>query len=344
MTNFTKKVVWAVLLGAATVLALTFLADFRAVAEALGNFKIIYLPLILGLTLVNYLLRFSKWQFFLRQIGVVISLKDSLLIFFSGLAMTLTPGKAGELLKSVLLKELNGAAVSRTAPVVFAERLSDGFGLIILSLAGAAMFRYGKAVLLVTALLLAVMVLMIRIPLIYNGLLKLWARTPGVKRFTGIFETLMQSAGRLLTLPALLFTVLLSVVSWAFEGVAFYIVFTGLGYQVSCLAAVSTLAFSAVVGAVSMLPGGLGAAEGSLMGLLVKVIGVPTNIAAVATIIIRFCTLWFGVAVGLVALAANRRLLGFVNQVSPAGAGKEAGDGREATEVKPAGEEKGTVR
>ncbi len=77
---------------------------------------------------------------------------------------------------------------------------------------------------------------------------------------------------------------------------------------------------------------------------IMKVIGVPTNIAAVATIIIRFCTLWFGVAVGLVALAANRRLLGFVNQMSPAGAGKGAGDGREATEVKPAGEEKGTVR
>ncbi len=314
MTSFNKKVIWAVLLGLAITVLLAFLADFQRTLEALSRFKTVYLPLILGLTLLNYMLRFVKWQFFLKQIDVDISLKESLIIFLSGLAMTVTPGKAGELLKSLLLKELTGAAVSRTAPVIFAERLSDGFGLIILCLSGAAVFKYGKEVLLVTALIMAVMVLIIRTPGLYNPFLKKCSKIPGLNRFTGIFTVLMQSAGQLMTFRALLFTIALSVVSWSFESVAFYFVFVGLGHHVSLLAATFTLAFSSVVGAVSMLPGGLGAAEGSIMGLLVKVIGVPKNIAAVATIIIRFCTLWFGVGIGLLALSANRRLLGLVKK------------------------------
>lgn len=324
MTNLNKKIIWAVLLGLVTVVALTFLADYRETMNALSKFKIIYLPLILALTLVNYFLRFGKWHFFLKQIDVDVPVKDSLIIFLSGLAMTVTPGKAGELLKSLLLKELKGTPVSRTAPVVFAERLSDGFGLIILSLSGMVMFRYGWEVLLIISLIMGAVVLVIKVPRLYGPFINLCSRLPFIKRFTGILETMMESAGQLMTFKALLFTILISVVSWSFESVAFYYVFIGLGYHVPLQAATFTLAFSSVVGAVSMLPGGLGAAEGSIMGLLVKVVGVSTGIAAVATIIIRFCTLWFGVVVGLAALTANHRLLRVVNKMGPAGEEKGA--------------------
>jgi uncharacterized protein (TIRG00374 family) len=63
------------------------------------------------------------------------------------------------------------------------------------------------------------------------------------------------------------------------------------------------LSISSLVGAASMLPGGLAAADGSLAGLLL-VLGVThdASVAAAATLIIRFATLWFGVAVGLIGL------------------------------------------
>jgi len=41
--------------------------------------------------------------------------------------------------------------------------------------------------------------------------------------------------------------------------------------------------------------------EGSFAGLLI-LSGIPKGIAAGATIIIRFCTLWFGVVVGLITI------------------------------------------
>jgi len=308
LTNLNRKLIWAVLLGLLVTLGITFLSDFRAVTGALVKFDLRYLPVILGLTFVNYLLRFVKWQYFLRQIDLDIPRKDSFQIFLSGLAMSVTPGKVGELLKSFLLKELKGVPISRTAPIIFAERLSDGFALILLSLAGMAVFRYGKQMLVITALLMLAVLLVIQSPAVARRCIALAGRLPLLNRFEQIMHRLFDSANRLLRPRAMAYSVLLGVVSWSFECIAFYFVFVGLGYKISLLAATFTLAFSSVVGAVSMLPGGLGAAEGSILGLLLF-LGVPKSIAGVATIIIRFCTLWFGVAVGLLALFRNRAVV-----------------------------------
>ncbi|MDT3700862.1 MAG: lysylphosphatidylglycerol synthase transmembrane domain-containing protein [Thermincola sp.] len=324
LSNINKKLIWAILFGVAVVAAITFAADFENTVSALRTFKVMYLPLILGLTFVNYLLRFVKWHFFLKLIDVSISLKDSFIIFLSGLAMTITPGKAGELLKSLLLKELKGVAVSRTAPVVFAERLSDGFGLIVLSLTGVALFKHGGAALLAIALLLAGMLVVIKVPVLYRPCLQLCSKIPVVKGFTGVIENLLDSADRLMTMKSLFFTIAISIISWSFESVAFYFVFKGLGFNVSILMATFTLAFSSIIAAVSMLPGGLGAAEGSIMGLLVKLGQVPAGIAAGATILIRFCTLWFGVAVGLLAIFSNRKLFSLVSNMTSSGREKKA--------------------
>jgi uncharacterized membrane protein YbhN (UPF0104 family) len=52
---------------------------------------------------------------------------------------------------------------------------------------------------------------------------------------------------------------------------------------------------------VSFLPGGLGTSEASSAALLVALVsGMTGAVATAATIIIRFCTLWFGVTLGLI--------------------------------------------
>lgn len=317
MTGLNKKLIWTVILGLITVVLVSFFADFEDTVEALSSFKAVYLPLILFLTFLNYLLRFVKWQFFLKQLDIEVPRSDSFAIFLSGLAMSVTPGKVGELLKSLLLKEIRGVPISRTAPIIFAERLSDGFALLILSLTGLLTFAYGIEVLAATAVVMTAVLIAVTNPTFYNLLIRICSRLPLINRFTGVLENLMASAGQLMKAKSLLFAVFLGIVSWSFECIAFYFVFIGLGYKISILSATFVLAFSSIVGAVSMLPGGLGAAEGSIMGLLVKVVGVPKDIAAVSTIIIRFCTLWFGVLVGLAALWTKRGWVKIVNTQNP---------------------------
>ncbi len=85
--------------------------------------------------------------------------------------------------------------------------------------------------------------------------------------------------------------------AWFFECLAFQMVFTGLGVEVSLIKATFIYAFSTLAGALSMLPGGIGAAEGSMTSLLL-LIQVPKALATTATIIIRICTIWFAVILG----------------------------------------------
>jgi uncharacterized protein (TIRG00374 family) len=98
----------------------------------------------------------------------------------------------------------------------------------------------------------------------------------------------------------------LGTVSWLGEGIGFYLILLGLGltpgWDLAGLA-VFILSFSTLVGAVSSLPGGLGAAEASIAGMLALLVGVPAETAAAATLLIRFATLWLGVSLGLLVWA-----------------------------------------
>jgi uncharacterized protein (TIRG00374 family) len=50
-----------------------------------------------------------------------------------------------------------------------------------------------------------------------------------------------------------------------------------------------------------MLPGGLGATEASLTGLLI-LLNIPKDISVASTFIIRVATLWFAVILGIIAV------------------------------------------
>ncbi|HYH13091.1 MAG TPA: flippase-like domain-containing protein, partial [Thermomicrobiales bacterium] len=105
----------------------------------------------------------------------------------------------------------------------------------------------------------------------------------------------------------------LGMVSWFCECVALFLILTGLGQEPSWhLLLVSTfvLSVSSVLGALSMLPGGLGVAEASVAGLLLLLIEGPSFTradAAAATLLVRFSTLWFSVLLGVGALLILQR-------------------------------------
>ena len=68
------------------------------------------------------------------------------------------------------------------------------------------------------------------------------------------------------------------------------------------LTAVSAFNMSTVVGAVVATPGGLGGVESSLAALSIQLLELSRPAAAAAALVIRFATLWFGVAIGLICL------------------------------------------
>src|SRR5690349_3784335 len=113
------KILLSLIFGVLVMGALSLVADVRQLGVTLSHFNWALLPIILGLTLFNYALRFVKWQYYLRLIGVRnLGARDSAGIFYSAFTMVLTPGKVGELLKSYMLRRVATVPIARPAPLI----------------------------------------------------------------------------------------------------------------------------------------------------------------------------------------------------------------------------------
>ncbi len=300
---------WAFVALVAAVTVTALVTDVRRVGGLLGAISPAWAGAILVAVCFNYLLRFLKWEFFLRRLGLVIGLRDSLWIFFSAFTMVLSPGKLGELMKSVLLRSRYGIPAARSAPIVLAERLTDLLGLVILGLAGSSRFAVGTGGLVVLGGGLAVLVLLVSRPAFWGFLDRsVVGRFPRLVPLRRSFQALEESSRHLLSLPSLALTVPLSAISWAGEGVALFFIFRALGVDLPELLGVAIFshAVSSVLGALSFLPGGLGVTEGTLGGLFLYV-GIAREQAVSATLLIRAVTLWFAVALGTAVWLYGRR-------------------------------------
>ena len=299
--------------GFLVFLGLVLISDIRQVGEHVRTFQWSLYPLVLLLTLFNYTLRFFKWHFYLGQIGVRdFPLLQSARLFVAGFPLAVTPGKVGEALKGVWLKQQCGVPVARGIAVVVAERISDGLGVLALSTLGVIAYpQYWPAFAIILGGLSAIIIVSQIRPLAL-WLLNLGEKIPIVKRFVHPLREFYEGSFALFRPKATLVAVGLGTISWLGEGVGFYLILLGLGippgWDVLSIA-IFVLAFSTVVGAVSTLPGGLGAAEASIAGMLALLLGLESGLAAAATLLIRFATLWFGVSLGLLTWLFSPSLL-----------------------------------
>jgi uncharacterized protein (TIRG00374 family) len=328
LSQLRRRLLVGITIGVVVIVALVLISDADALALALRDFDWRLLPLVLGLTLLNYALRFVKWQYYLRLLAVTtLARRDSLLIYVAGFTMVMTPGKVGELLKSYLIRLRAGTPMARTAPIIVAERLTDGIAMLVLAGIGLTVFRYGWPVLLFgTVVSIAALVVIQQEALMHRILHRVAATRLGRGRAAAL-EELYDSTRTLLRWRPLLIAVGIGVVSWFGECLAFFLVLTGLGLDATwtlLLAAIFVFAIAAWVGGASMLPGGLGAAELSVAGLLLVIVDDPamtSTLAATATLLIRFATLWFGVLLGVLALS---RVAGWHGTVPPVDADEAA--------------------
>ena len=311
--NLRQKFVIGLGLGLAVFLGMILYGDVQAVGRLLQTFHWRLIPLILGLTTINYLLRGLRFHYYLRQIGITqISFADSLRVFIGGFSLTITPGKIGELIRVLWLKNITGADPAQTAPATIVDRIADGLAMALLALLGALIYpQYQLAVLSILGIIL-LLVSISQIRPLALWLLRLGEQLPLLRRFAHHLHTLYDSTYTLLRLKNLALGVGIGLISWSAEGLAFYTVLVGLGLLPSvnlALLAIFMLALGSILGGASSLPGGLGAAEASLTGALQLLVNLPEPTAVTATLLIRFFTLWFAVSLGLLTVAFWRKKL-----------------------------------
>ncbi len=304
MKKLLRRVLVGVAAGVAVYVAFSVWADARAVEAALREFAPASAAAALALAATNYLVRFGRWQYYLRVLGLRVPAGESLLVFVGGFALTVTPGKLGEAVKAWLLRESRGIPVARTAPIVVAERLTDLAGLLVLAMVGAFSFDVDRTFLVIAAVVIGLGLVVVSVEPLARGALRLVVRLPGLGRLSGKLGEFYESTATLLRPVPFLLALVFSVVSWYFECLAFWVVVRGFpGAHVDHQAGTFIYAAMTIAGALSFLPGGLGVTEAGMLALLTKLgSGIGRATAAAATFVTRLCTLWFAVVLGLIAL------------------------------------------
>lgn len=287
-----------ILLTVAAFAGLLVYGDLREVSDLLANAPSPYggLAAALGLAVVNYLLRYLRWAIYLWALDIRVSPSVSASVFAAGLALSITPGKAGELLKSVWLSRRAGVPVSASAPAVVMERLTDVISVGLLGLAGIVLLPTAVALVVGGVLAVTVIIGITAASRMGESVLRL----PALRRWQEPLAQSLDGFRRLMSPAMLTIAVILGALAWAAEGLALWIIIVGIGEWVSPLIAIPISAAAALVGAVTALPGGLVGFEGSMVALL-RQAGLGAPEAALATLLTRLATLWFAVLIGLLA-------------------------------------------
>ncbi len=271
-------------------------------AAALGSAGWLFL---LACSLSNYLLRFLRWQYYLRYLNKSLPERLPTLLhlnyYLAGFALTMTPAKAGETIRSLYLKN-HGVRFNHSLSSFFCERFQDL--IIVTLLASLALLNFADYRNFVFAIALVLLILLSalrskKLPPLLRYLATAW----WVSRLEKILEHLaglLESAHTLLQLRPLSIGMLLGLLAWSAQGLAFYFILATLDSPLPLTMALAIYAISLLAGALSFIPGGIGATE-AIMYLLLSQAGLEHSQALVIPVISRVSTLWFAVLLGLLA-------------------------------------------
>lgn len=296
-----------VLASAAGYLGFSIWGGWREVVAAMARVGITGIAIALALSLVNYGMRFLRWQKYLAVFGHAVPWRESLRIYIAGFGLTILPGKAGETIRSVFLKN-HGISYPESLAAYFSDQFSNLISTLLLCSIG--MWAYAPAkpmVVMLTALILFILFVLQQAK--WLQFLRAAALNRLPRRIAHIIVSALDivlHSGRCFKLPMLLYGIATGLVAWGAEGFAFWYVMHVLGSGISLPVALFIYSFSILVGAFSFFPGGLGGFEAAMVTLLIfEGVGEPQAVAA--TVLIRLATLWFAVALGMAALLMTAR-------------------------------------
>ena len=282
--------------------AFFIVSDIRTIYDKISNFKIEFLPIIILLVTSSWFVLFARWQLLLQNSKIFIPKKDSMLIFFSGFAMTIIPGKVGELIKSQLLKTKFGIPRSRTVPIVMLEQLYTMFGLVFLSFFGIWYFELGAYIIGFFTALLIFAFIMISSKKVFNKLIAILGKRKFTSKFAEPLSSSYDTIKKSTRGPIAFYSSTLSIIFWLIEAVVVYLVLLSFGIEnLEFLRVIPTYATSIMLGVLSLLPMGLGVVEGSLASFF-SLQGISVSLSLTIVVIIRLFTRWYTVTVGFLAL------------------------------------------
>jgi uncharacterized protein (TIRG00374 family) len=337
MQKYRNQLAAGVLIALTIYILYFFVAEYQfgaGLSSTLSQFNWQLLPLLVGTQLMMVAFRFTAWQYYLGVIRARhrISVSNSFILFVSCFTLVISPGKAAEALKSVLLQAKTGVPFARSIPIVLAERIIDGLAVIalmVLSLLFAgellnlgvyegidynALSRtivFGSFAAIVTGLIVVQLK-----PLAYR-ILNLIYRVPILRRTYRPLLMFYESSRTIFHLQHVIPMTFVGMGVYFASVLCFILVLYGFGLEITwqlALQATFIVGVTSAVGALSFVPNGAGVTEVTNIGMLMAIVApiepsMTPAVAISASLIQGFFHKWLRVLFGLgMAIVFRKRL------------------------------------
>jgi|GEM_PF-2053905 len=288
-----------------------FFKDSLAIWNDLSmmNFQFIIYGFLVNLLCVS--LDFFNWMFYLKNLpsekifqnNDLFPLKKFLSIHLAGFSIDILPAKVGTFSRAILLNHLCHIPKRKGFAVQGSALLTDLIAAVIISsIMAFIVIDISNQQLQLLGIILFITSIALLIGFKYQGF--------GLKKFAHyIFASLLKSTHQesikatknqflaLFTLKNLRYTLSIKLLSWCLLGVSFALVLYAFGYSIDLQKTILAVSVSAIIGGLSMLPGGLGTTDLSLFGFCI-LWNIPTEISVLIVFSYRLISFWYLIFVG----------------------------------------------
>jgi len=308
--NLINKILIIIIVSIAFYAIFLIYSDLNLVKDHLGEFKIEFLPQILGLVVLGWFVLFYRWTLLLKKSDIQVPKLQNFFILMSGFALSIVPGKVGELIKSQLLKTKFDIPRSKTAPIIMIEQLYNLIGIIVISCIGLGItfmlniefFAISNYVTIIATFFVISILLIINSKKIFKKIFSKITNFKFVSKYELSFDVSYSIFKKSLSGKFLIISTILSSIFWIIETTIVYLVLLSFDVNVfEFTTIIATYTSSILLGVVSFLPMGIGVTEGALAGFL-SLQGVEISLALTIIIFIRIFTRWIGVGIGFIFL------------------------------------------
>ena len=297
-----------VLLAIGAVAGVLVTVNPHAVLVATQRFdRRVVIPVVL-LGVAFYLLQGLRWHQLLRAVGVKERVVDSELLNLAGQSVAAVL-PLGDLTRALLVSESSGVEFGAAAATVTVQELT--FTLLLVLAAAPGLWHLSHGAVWMPAVIVGVagIIAILTVQRLFDSVRRLVVRTPGIRHLLGQIEVLHAEVRHLLWRRDVLAGAVLDLGRVVVATAAIMLILRGLHIEaLSWWQGTLVLAVSHLGSALSLLPGGIGANEASVVGILV-VLGVNPADAAATAVLQRVSLSGVATVGGLAAYALVRHRL-----------------------------------
>lgn len=254
---------------------------------------------ILSLFIISIYVRYVRWYFLMKNSGVDSGFVKGFLFYVSGFAYTATPGKVGELSRIIHYRSI-GVSSDIVVSNFIVERFFD---LIVVLIMASTIFLIfpGFKIIAFFIIIIITCVFLFSVKLdISKEICKKLLRYKKIKisRIACFIYKVLLNINCRMNIKLALSCFFLGGVAWTCTSLILIYICHIFSVSLPLVQMFSVYPTAMLSGAVSFIPGGVGATEAVIVFLLNQ-LDTPIPIASTIALLVRFSTLWLAMLIGI---------------------------------------------